>query len=180
MSDQIFILSSHPVIEPFFFRYFDKNDIPYKKCGKLIVATNPAEVERLKDLHVRGIQNGVPDLKTIEKDEIKKIEPHCQVNSFLEIEEEIVSHMLFLFFQGPESSSLSSYGNRGLGFRHSAFRRRLRIRRRENSFEFQSGTVRGSRRTRRRAHNSLVEKQSITRSFSPLNSAYKSTFCFGF
>jgi 2-hydroxyglutarate dehydrogenase len=29
------------------YKYFDEKKIPYKRCGKLIVATNPIEVSRL-------------------------------------------------------------------------------------------------------------------------------------
>lgn len=57
--------------------YCDKKKIPYKKCGKLIVATNEEELKRLKDLFDRGIQNGVPDLEIYCQSEIHKIEPHC-------------------------------------------------------------------------------------------------------
>lgn len=45
----------------------------------MIVATSALEVERLNDLHDRGIKNNVKDLRMIGKDEIKEIEPHCQV-----------------------------------------------------------------------------------------------------
>ncbi|KAG5873895.1 L-2-hydroxyglutarate dehydrogenase, partial [Gonioctena quinquepunctata] len=60
------------------YEYCDKKKIPYKKVGKLIIATNPTEVQRLHDLQDRGRQNGVPDLKLLKGEaEIKKIEPHC-------------------------------------------------------------------------------------------------------
>ncbi|RZC35557.1 L-2-hydroxyglutarate dehydrogenase, mitochondrial-like, partial [Asbolus verrucosus] len=59
--------------------YCDAKGIPYKKVGKLIVATNPLEVKRLADLHERGIKNQVRDLKLLKGvNEIKKIEPYCQ------------------------------------------------------------------------------------------------------
>ncbi|XP_039285532.1 L-2-hydroxyglutarate dehydrogenase, mitochondrial [Nilaparvata lugens] len=58
--------------------YCDKHNIPYKKVGKLIVATNEVEVERLEELMKRGLANGVPDLKMIDGSQIKEIEPHCK------------------------------------------------------------------------------------------------------
>ncbi|XP_042236945.1 L-2-hydroxyglutarate dehydrogenase, mitochondrial-like isoform X2 [Homarus americanus] len=60
------------------YEYLDKEGIPYKKCGKLIVAVNDKEVGRLLDLYDRAIHNGVPDVELIEGNEIKKYEPYCQ------------------------------------------------------------------------------------------------------
>lgn len=59
------------------YKYCDENNIPYKKVGKLIVATNPEEVGRLDNLYERGIKNDVPDLKIVGPEEIKEIEPNC-------------------------------------------------------------------------------------------------------
>jgi 2-hydroxyglutarate dehydrogenase len=61
------------------YEYCDAKKIPYKKVGKLIVATNSLEQQRLADLHQRGIENQVPDLQLLKGVEaIKKIEPYCQ------------------------------------------------------------------------------------------------------
>nr|CAI5833353.1 unnamed protein product [Callosobruchus analis] len=60
------------------YKYFDKKKIPYKKVGKLIVATNKLELERLHDLQQRAIKNKVPDVVFLQGvDAIKKIEPNC-------------------------------------------------------------------------------------------------------
>uniref|UniRef100_A0A8W7PG53 L-2-hydroxyglutarate dehydrogenase, mitochondrial n=1 Tax=Anopheles coluzzii TaxID=1518534 RepID=A0A8W7PG53_ANOCL len=45
------------------YKYLDEKSIPYKKVGKLIVATNPVEVERLNDLYQRSLANNVPDVQ---------------------------------------------------------------------------------------------------------------------
>ncbi|XP_034187511.1 L-2-hydroxyglutarate dehydrogenase isoform X2 [Osmia lignaria lignaria] len=58
--------------------YFCKHNIPHKKIGKLIVATNPEQVKQLQELYDRGTQNNVPDLQMVEKDCISKYEPKCQ------------------------------------------------------------------------------------------------------
>ena len=62
------------------YKYFEEKGIPYKKCGKLVVAVEEHELPRLDDLYDRAIQNGVPDLQMIEGSKIKEIEPYCQVN----------------------------------------------------------------------------------------------------
>ncbi|KAH8263551.1 hypothetical protein KR044_010505, partial [Drosophila immigrans] len=59
------------------YKYLDEHQIPYKKVGKLIVATDEHEVKLLKDLEQRGIANKVPDLRMIQGDEIQEIEPYC-------------------------------------------------------------------------------------------------------
>ena len=58
-------------------KYCDIKGIEYDLCGKLIVATDIKELEMLKDLHSRGVANGVDGLKMIDKNEIKDIEPHA-------------------------------------------------------------------------------------------------------
>ena len=49
--------------------------IPINTCGKLIIATEQAELERLKTLYQRGLANGVADLKLVSPADIQKIEP---------------------------------------------------------------------------------------------------------
>ncbi|XP_053535123.1 L-2-hydroxyglutarate dehydrogenase, mitochondrial isoform X1 [Ictalurus punctatus] len=58
--------------------YLDKNNIPYKKCGKLIVAVDREEVPRLKALYERGQKNNVKDLTLISAREIREREPYCR------------------------------------------------------------------------------------------------------
>ncbi|CAK1540574.1 unnamed protein product [Leptosia nina] len=58
------------------YKYLDKKGIKYSKCGKLIVATNRAEVPRLLDLYDRGLQNGVKDIQLLDAKEIKEAEPN--------------------------------------------------------------------------------------------------------
>lgn len=57
--------------------YVKKNKINYKECGKLIVAIEDKELDTLNELYERGKNNGVKDLKLIDKEEISKIEPNC-------------------------------------------------------------------------------------------------------
>lgn len=57
--------------------YCDEKKIPYKKVGKLIVAVDHEEVDRLNELFDRGIKNGVKDMVLVEANEISKYEPKC-------------------------------------------------------------------------------------------------------
>lgn len=57
-------------------RYCDEHGIPYNLCGKVIVATEEAEIPRLENLYQRGLANGVPGIRLIDADELFEIEPH--------------------------------------------------------------------------------------------------------
>ncbi|KAF5296931.1 hypothetical protein FQR65_LT10081 [Abscondita terminalis] len=60
------------------YKYCDEKKIPYKKVGKLIVATHEKELPSLKELEDRGRKNEVPDLQVIDGKDIKKYEPYCE------------------------------------------------------------------------------------------------------
>ena len=56
--------------------FCEEYNIPYELCGKIIVATNDREIETLKGIYQKGIQNGLSGLKIISPDEAREIEPH--------------------------------------------------------------------------------------------------------
>ena len=58
-------------------RFADEHGIPYNMCGKVIVALDEGEIERLNDLYNRGTQNGVPGLEMIGPERLKELEPHA-------------------------------------------------------------------------------------------------------
>lgn len=59
--------------------YLEEKKIPYKKVGKLIVATDEEESKRLMDLWDRALQNKVPGVKLLHSEkEIQEIEPYCK------------------------------------------------------------------------------------------------------
>ncbi|XP_017943886.1 L-2-hydroxyglutarate dehydrogenase, mitochondrial [Manacus vitellinus] len=60
------------------YQYCDQKGIPYKQCGKLIVAVEQDEIPRLRALYERGLQNNVPGLKLIGAKEIQAKEPFCR------------------------------------------------------------------------------------------------------
>jgi (S)-2-hydroxyglutarate dehydrogenase len=53
-----------------------EHEIPHTVSGKLIVATEQAELPRLEELHRRGQANGLTGLRLIGPEELKEIEPH--------------------------------------------------------------------------------------------------------
>ncbi|KAL6488148.1 hypothetical protein MHYP_G00047740 [Metynnis hypsauchen] len=60
------------------YSYCDSKGVPYRRCGKLIVAVEREEVPRLKALYERGLKNGVKDLRLIDGRAIREREPYCR------------------------------------------------------------------------------------------------------
>lgn len=58
-------------------KFCDENNVEYDICGKLILATDQAEVPMLRELHRRGEANGVSGLKIVDGAGIQEVEPHC-------------------------------------------------------------------------------------------------------
>lgn len=58
--------------------FCDKEGVPYDLCGKIVVATDKSELERMDTLYKRGIANGLDKIKKITKDQIKQYEPYCE------------------------------------------------------------------------------------------------------
>ena len=57
--------------------FCDKFNVQYDLCGKVIVAVNLEEVNRLDALYKRGLENGISDVRIIDSQELKDLEPHA-------------------------------------------------------------------------------------------------------
>ncbi len=68
--------------------FCQEHGIRHEICGKLVVATDPAELPRLHDLHSRGQQNGLSGLRLLKAEEIHEIEPHAAGILALRVPEE--------------------------------------------------------------------------------------------
>ncbi len=53
-----------------------EHGIQHEICGKIVVATNNAEIPQLKTLHERGVANGLTGLRMISSGEMREIEPY--------------------------------------------------------------------------------------------------------
>ena len=54
-----------------------QHGIKHDVCGKVVVAMEEEELPRLEKIYQRGLANGIEDLRKIDADEIKAIEPFC-------------------------------------------------------------------------------------------------------
>jgi len=58
------------------YKFCEENDIPYEKCGKLVVATSKGELNSLNNLFERGVANGLTGIKKLQAEELKGFEPN--------------------------------------------------------------------------------------------------------
>lgn len=68
--------------------YCREKNIPHEICGKVVVATDEAEVSRLGDLEERGRANGLQGLRRLDAAALKKLEPHATGIAALHVPEE--------------------------------------------------------------------------------------------
>src|SRR4051794_26673846 len=54
------------------YAYCEQRGIPHERCGKLIIATNEAELPGLDELECRGRANGVPRLRRLRPGELSE------------------------------------------------------------------------------------------------------------
>ena len=57
--------------------FCDKFNVQYDLCGKVIVAVNLEEVNRLDALYKRGLENGISNIRIVDSQELKDLEPHA-------------------------------------------------------------------------------------------------------
>lgn len=65
------------------YRFCNQYEVPYSKCGKLIVATNAAEEPALNEIKQKALNNGVDDLRFLNQEEIKELEPNIRATKAL-------------------------------------------------------------------------------------------------
>ena len=65
-----------------------EHSVAHEICGKVVVATSEAEVERLRDLEIRGQQNGLEGLQWLDAAQLREIEPHAAGLAALRVPQE--------------------------------------------------------------------------------------------
>jgi len=65
------------------YRYCDEHGIPFRNCGKLIVATTPQEAEKLQSIRTHAEANGVGDMQTLSGDAARALEPALNCDAAL-------------------------------------------------------------------------------------------------
>jgi len=57
------------------YAYLRERNLPFRQCGKIIVATSDAEAAELEGIAARAEANGVEDMQALEQNEMVKLEP---------------------------------------------------------------------------------------------------------
>ena len=65
------------------YRYCDDHGIPYRNCGKLIVATTPKETEKLQSIRAHAEANGVCDMQILSGKAARALEPALNCDAAL-------------------------------------------------------------------------------------------------
>ena len=68
-------------------QFAENNNIDYDVCGKIVLATNKREAKKLLQLKINGEKNGLKDLKILDSNELKEIEPNAVGKSALYVPE---------------------------------------------------------------------------------------------
>lgn len=55
-----------------------EHEIPLRRCGKLVVAVDESELDRLAELKRRGVGNGIETMAELEAEELLGVEPHVR------------------------------------------------------------------------------------------------------
>ena len=82
--------------------YCREHGIPHRKTGKLIVATSPAEADKLQAIRAHAEANGVEELQELSGDAARALEPalHCVAALLSPVTGIIDSHALMLALRG--------------------------------------------------------------------------------
>jgi L-2-hydroxyglutarate oxidase LhgO len=82
--------------------YLAEHGVPYRRCGKLIVAADAAQISYLEKIRAQAHANGVEDVRMIAADEAKRLEPALECVAALESPSTgiIDSHGYMLALQG--------------------------------------------------------------------------------
>lgn len=87
--------------------YCESHHVSHRRCGKLIVATNDNQIETLKGIEQKAINNGVTDLVWMTAAEAQELEPAIRCVAALRSPSTgiIDSHSLMLAYQGDAENA---------------------------------------------------------------------------
>ena len=84
------------------YKYCEEKHVPFKQTGKIIVATDAAQVDKLRAYEQQASANGVSDLRRLSAQEVAVLEPEveCQAGLLSPSTGVIDSHNFILALQG--------------------------------------------------------------------------------
>ena len=93
------------------YRYCEDHGVPYRRCGKLIVATSADDTDRLAAIRARAEANGVTDLVALSADEARAREPALNCTGALHSPSTgiVDSHALMLALRGDAEQAGAAF-----------------------------------------------------------------------
>lgn len=84
------------------YAYCTERNVPYRRCGKLLVATSTSQLSSLESIQARAQANGVLDLRWLDRHDAQAMEPalECVAALFSPSTGIVDSHALMLALQG--------------------------------------------------------------------------------
>ncbi|MDB4961945.1 MAG: Aminobutyraldehyde dehydrogenase [Myxococcales bacterium] len=67
------------------YQFCERYEVPHARCGKLLVALDDCEAEYLQDIWNTATENGVPDVRMIDGDEARSMEPNVTAHRALHV-----------------------------------------------------------------------------------------------
>lgn len=61
---------------PMFEKICEELDVPFKRVGSLVIASNEEEMDGLKELYAQGMLNKIPQMELIDRDKVETLEPN--------------------------------------------------------------------------------------------------------
>ncbi len=89
------------------YAYCEARGVPFRRCAKLIVATDEAEISRLEAIKVQADANGVRDLESLDAGAARRLEPElvCEAALLSPSTGIVDSHAYMLSLQGDAESA---------------------------------------------------------------------------
>ena len=89
------------------YAYCESRGIPHRRCGKLIVATEPQQLDTLSSIAAKAAANEVGDLERLDRAAVAELEPalRCEGALLSPSTGIIDSHALMLAFQGEAEAA---------------------------------------------------------------------------
>lgn len=127
------------------YRLCDKHNVAYKKCGKIIVATNEHEISWLSELYEQGRRNGIDDLVLLSGTEVKKLEPNIQAKAGLLSPSSGIfdsrNLLRFIYNQAREKGAEFVFGTEVIGVERAGTRYEVQIKDRDGISTLVAHTV---------------------------------------
>lgn len=128
------------------YAYCEERGLPHRRCGKLVVATSDAQLEKLAAIHAQAHANGCAEVLHITAQDAKSLEPALSCTAaLLSPNTGIVdTHAFMLSLQGDaeNAGALFAFGSEVIGGRIIANGIVIRVRSSDGSeAEFEAGTL---------------------------------------